>query len=143
MPGARVLVVDDDEPTVRLTTLILNAAGYEVVAETDPAAAYERAEAGEQFDLAVLDVVMPVMSGEALSARLRKLNPDLKVLYVTGFDDALFQARPVLWQGESFLEKPVTVDSLREAVAMAIYGRTSAPASSQRPASSTDAKTPI
>jgi two-component system, cell cycle sensor histidine kinase and response regulator CckA len=74
------------------------------------------------FDLAILDVVMPTLSGEILAAHLRRHDPDLRILYITGYDDALFQARPMLWEGESFLEKPFTPAALIEAVSMALRG---------------------
>jgi len=123
----RVLVVDDDETMVAFIERVLVDAGHDVVAATRPDAALARADAGERFDLAVLDVVMPHLSGDMLAARLRQHDPDLPVLYVTGFDEALFQARPVLWNRESFLEKPFTIQALLEAVAMALFGRTSPP----------------
>ena len=123
----KLLVVDDDEPMVHVIEQILSRVGYDVVTETEPEAAVARAEAGEHFDLALLDVVMPRLSGETLAAHLRRRDPDLKVLYVTGYDDALFRARPVLWEGESFLEKPFTPEGLREAVSVALFGMTSPP----------------
>jgi hypothetical protein len=48
------------------------------------------------------------------------------VLYVTGFIDSLMNVRP-LWEGEAFLEKPTTKDSLREAASMLLYGTTTKP----------------
>lgn len=127
IPMPTLLVVDDDERTVTVIQGLLAAAGYEVESTADPTIAAKWADAGRKFDLAVLDVVMPRLSGEQLAARLRQHDPDLKILYVTGFDEALFQARPQLWAGEAFLEKPFTPEGLREAVAMALYGRTSPP----------------
>jgi two-component system cell cycle sensor histidine kinase/response regulator CckA len=126
----KLLVVDDEEPTVLLIQRILLRAGYDVVTATQPIVAAQRAELGERFDLVVLDVAMPQLSGEMLAARMRHHDPDLKVLYVTGYDEALFQAHPVLWEGESYLEKPFTSEGLQQAVALALYGTTSKPADS-------------
>src|SRR5262245_34012812 len=123
----KVLVVDDEETVVALIVRLLQKASYEVIGETSPQRALARAESGERFDLAVLDVVMPDLSGDALAAALRQHDPDLPVLYVTGFDEALFQARPVLWERESFLVKPFTNKGLYEAVSIALYGRTLPP----------------
>ena len=122
MPPPKILVVDDEPPVAQLIETVLREAGYDVVALTQPAAAAARAEAGEQFALAVLDVVMPELTGDALASQLRRQQLDLRILYVTGYDEALFQARPVLWEGEAFLAKPFTPQGLREAVAMALYG---------------------
>jgi FixJ family two-component response regulator len=63
--------------------------------------------------------------------RIRTTRPRLKVLYVTGFIDSLMNVRP-LWEGEAFLEKPITVDSLREAVSTLLYGTPTKPPTSER-----------
>lgn len=123
----KLLVVDDDAPTVDYIRALLTEAGYDVVAMTSPNAALARSEEGERFDLAVLDVVMPELSGDVLAARLRRISPDLPILFVTGFEEALFQARPLLWDGEAFLNKPFTPAALCEAVSMAIWATLSPP----------------
>jgi CheY-like chemotaxis protein len=71
---------------------------------------------------------MPDMGGAEMVRRIRAMRPDLKVLYVIGFVDSLMNERP-LWEGEAFLEKPVTADNLREAVSMLLYGTTKPPTS--------------
>jgi FixJ family two-component response regulator len=68
---------------------------------------------------------MPDMTGAALAARIREGDPDLKVLYLTGHPDRLFDEKHVLLIEEAFLEKPVTASGLREAVSQAINGTVS------------------
>ena len=51
------------------------------------------------------------------------------MLYVTGFSDGLFRDKPVLWDGEAFLEKPFSLASIGEAVSLLYYGHISAAAS--------------
>jgi hypothetical protein len=53
----------------------------------------------------------------------------IKVLYVTGFADVLFTERRTLWEDEAFVEKPVSMLALREAVSLALFGHTRGPAS--------------
>ena len=125
MGAPRVLVVDDDAAMAALIAQVLRLTGYVVVELTRPTDALARAEAGERFELAVLDVVMPELTGDTLAASLRRTQPDLPILYVTGFDEVLFHARPLLWKGESFLEKPFTLESLTQAVSLALHGTTS------------------
>jgi DNA-binding response OmpR family regulator len=123
----RVLVVDDEAAMAGLISGILAADGYDVVTETDPTAARRRVEAGERYDLAVLDVVMPALSGDELARIIHRHHDAIRVLFVTGFDEALFQARPTLWESEAFLGKPFTTDGLLEAVSMVLYGTTRPP----------------
>jgi FixJ family two-component response regulator len=55
-------------------------------------------------------------------SRIRAIRPDLKVLFVTGHADLLMET-PRQWEGEAFLEKPFTEESLREAVSLLLSGR--------------------
>ena len=111
---------------VQLISSLLGEEGHEVVGEVDSEAAARRIQQGERFDLAVLDVVMPRISGDALADMLRRHDYDANVLFVTGYNDALFQARPILREGEQFLDKPFTREGLLEAVRMAVRGATHA-----------------
>ena len=119
---AKLLIVDDEPAMCELVTTILSAEGHETTSVVHSADAVKRIEDGEQFDLAVLDVMMPGVTGDELARRMRLRDPDVKVLFVTGFSEALFTARPVLWGGESFLEKPFTAAGLCEAVSLSLYG---------------------
>jgi CheY-like chemotaxis protein len=58
------------------------------------------------------------MNGDELARRLRLMQPDLPVVYLTGFSERLFVERRVLWQGEAFLDKPCTPKGLLEAVSL-------------------------
>ena len=78
-----------------------------------------------KIDLLITDVKMPEMEGHELSSCLRRQNPDLKVLYVTGFADHLFEKKDRLWDLEAYLDKPFTQKALNEAVALLMSGRLS------------------
>src|SRR5262249_2024894 len=119
---AKILIVDDEPAMCALISDIVTASGYHATSDTRGDAAIARLEAGERFDLAVLDVVMPAMSGNDLAREIRRHDPDAKVLFVTGHNEALFDARPILWHDESFLDKPFTPAGLLEAVSLALYG---------------------
>ena len=64
------------------------------------------------------------MEGDELARRVRALEPDLKVLYLTSHADRLFDAKPQLWAEEAYLDKPFTREGLREAIALLLFGRT-------------------
>lgn len=61
----------------QLLDAMLCETGYDVIALTRPTAALARVKAGEQLDLAVLDMVMPGVAGVELAAQLRTIHPDL------------------------------------------------------------------
>jgi CheY-like chemotaxis protein len=117
-----VLVVDDEAPVRQMERRILEKDGYQIVEAADGAEAIALIEKGQALDLLIADLDMPELAGEEMVRRIRATRPDLKVLYVTGNIDRLLDVRQTLWAGEAFLDKPFTVDGLREAVAMLLYG---------------------
>jgi len=52
------------------------------------------------------------------------VEPDVKVLYMTSHADLLFEAKSQLWAGEAYLDKPLTREGLRDAVALLLFSRT-------------------
>jgi two-component system, cell cycle sensor histidine kinase and response regulator CckA len=121
---SRVLVVDDDDAVRVFVKRILDEEGYVVDASATGPDALTRIQDGQVYDLVVADVCMPEMSGPQLIARMRQRGSDAKVLYVTGFADQLFDERDEqLWADEAFLDKPYTVQGLREAVSLLLHGQ--------------------
>ena len=124
----RILVVDDEEQICRLVARLLTRAGYEVECANDAEDAMETFGNGGKFDLVVTDVRMPGMSGPRLVEQLRRFQPGIKVLYLTGYADQLFFERLSLWEDESFLDKPFSTPGLLESVSLIVHGHTSPPA---------------
>jgi CheY-like chemotaxis protein len=120
----RVLVVDDEESIRTYATRLLSNAGYAVQTAADGPEALEVVTHTPPFDLFVLDVVMPQMNGDELARRLRQENPDAKALYFTGYPDKLLAFRKMLWENEAFIEKPVSLNGLLEAVALMLTDHT-------------------
>jgi two-component system cell cycle sensor histidine kinase/response regulator CckA len=118
----RILVVDDEEPVRNFVDRVLRDAGYETVLAGSGNDALKAAEAGP-FDLLVTDVMMPQMNGDEVARRLRLIDPQLKVLYLTGFADQLFKDKLTLWEGEAYLDKPCSVKGLQQAVSLLASGK--------------------
>ena len=123
----RLLVVDDEVPVLKLVTRILATDNYEIAsAESGEAAVRVMAQPGfPGVDLLVTDLMMPGMSGRELAAVVRKSNPQVRVLYVTGFADTLFTGVNELGPAESFIEKPFGADGLLEATRLLMFGQIS------------------
>jgi len=126
-PSFRVLIVDQEESSRRFLEAVLKQPGYETALAASGGEAIGVAESRGPFDLLVTDVGLREMAGDELARRLRWMDPDLKILYLTDADARLFEERTALWEEEAFLEKPVTAQGLLEAVALMLVGRIPAP----------------
>jgi two-component system cell cycle sensor histidine kinase/response regulator CckA len=116
-----VLIVDDEPALVKLGKRALESAGYRVIVAHSGAEALTVSSA-ERVQLLLTDLNMPGMSGRALAMELRKAHDGLKILYLTAHADELFGLVNLLEADEAFLEKPVTAEALRDAVAMHLFG---------------------
>ena len=125
--GLRVLVVDDEEAVRSFADRVLRDAGYEVRVASDGPEALRVIEQQRPFNLCVIDLMMPEMSGDELARQIRRADPDVKVLYFTGYSDRLFKEKVTLWADEAFLDKPCSVKGLLQAVSLLLFGRVDAP----------------
>ena len=83
-PIRRILLAEDDEAMRAFLARALNKAGYEVVSFNNGADALERLKQ-EPFTLLLTDIVMPRMDGIELARRASSLDPDIKIMFITGF----------------------------------------------------------
>jgi PAS domain S-box-containing protein len=122
--GGTVLVVEDDDVLRAVTVRILQGAGYRVLAAAGGREALAQAtvEAGP-LHVALLDVVMPVMSGIEVAAALRRVRPEAALLYVSGVRDgaALHDAAD---PAVPLLSKPFSPEALLAAVAERVRAAT-------------------
>jgi two-component system cell cycle sensor histidine kinase/response regulator CckA len=116
-PPPTILAVDDDRSVLGLLDQILRDAGYRVVLADggwSAIQAYEKCV--EKVSLLLTDVIMPDLTGPVIAERLRARQPDLRVLFISGFHDADLVQRFVTRKGFSLLPKPFTVDGLLRVV---------------------------
>jgi two-component system, cell cycle sensor histidine kinase and response regulator CckA len=118
-----ILLVEDEEGLRTLNARGLQSRGYTVIQAGNGFEALEELERqGGQVDLVVSDVVMPEMDGPALMKELRKRNPDIKIIFVSGYaEDAFEKSLPdrTLFR---FLPKPFTLKQLVTAVKESMAG---------------------
>lgn len=107
-----ILLVEDDAAVSEVTAALLDRSGYNVLKAESAAEALALSQAKvEGIDLVITDVIMPNMSGMELGARLRRLRPELRLLFMSGY--AGDQLKDYVQFPEiAFLEKPFTKESL-------------------------------
>lgn len=107
-----ILVVEDESSLRVLFERMLGELGYQVTLAADGNEALSLTENGLRPDILLTDVVMPGMSGPSLAATLRRQQPDLPVIFMSGYPDDAIDRHGGLESGIPFLQKPVTMSSL-------------------------------
>ncbi len=112
IPGATMLLVDDNAAFREMTEMALNSLGYSVQPCSTPEVALATASRSPNLELLITDVIMAKMNGIQLAAEIRQFCPKIRVLFCSGYPaSALARQGLDLTPGE-FLMKPITLGAL-------------------------------
>lgn len=118
-PLRRILLVDDESDVISVFKMILEMNGYEVDAHTSPLTALDNFKP-DFYGLLLLDIRMPAMSGFELYRKMRSIDNEVKVCFITAFEDYREEFResfPMLDEFKYFIRKPKAVEDLVNHVA--------------------------
>jgi len=111
--GATIILVEDDEVVRNVACRVLKRAGFAVLEAENGKEAIDLYEATDyNADLILTDVVMPEMGGSELAERVRRINPGVKILFMSGYTEDKVIRDNLMAPGAAFLEKPFTPDML-------------------------------
>ena len=115
---AKTVLVVDDNPQVRTFVMeVLRAGGFDVLeAGSLPEAESLCRKRGSPIDLLLTDVAMPGGSGASVADALRKLQPGLRMIYMSGHGENIITQNLLLQPGVAFLSKPFTPEALSRKV---------------------------
>lgn len=119
--GKRVFIVDDEDMVRAITEQMLSSYGFQTISCGDPLEALKifRQKQGE-IDLVILDMIMPQMNGREVFSKMKEINPDVRVLFASGFSEH-DEASEILKMGiKGFVQKPARVSQLLEAIEKAL-----------------------
>ena len=117
--AVRILVVDDESIVLSLVRDALEDEGYQINTASEGIEALELLKR-EKTDLLITDIRMPHMEGTELVRRARDMNPDIGVIYMTGYAN-LNSAKDAIKQGAfDYIMKPFELNEIRQAVHKAI-----------------------
>lgn len=121
--GCTILVAEDREPVRELARATLEKAGYEVLtAENGEMAAEIYRERNGKVDLLLTDVIMPKKEGPELALELLADNPNLRVVYMSGFISEGQAMREIIGKTGVFIQKPFDPDDLVRVVSELVLG---------------------
>src|SRR5437660_12064292 len=109
-----VLVVDDEPEIRKLVSAMVTQFGYTALTADSGEHAlklYKNHDA--PIEMLITDVIAPGMSGPMLADKLTAIQPDLKVLYISGYDNTHVVQKYVVEKGHALLTKPFTVEEMQ------------------------------
>ncbi len=118
-----ILLIEDEQAIRVLCERSLRAQGYQVLAAASGSEAIELfSKSPDKIDILVTDLMMPNMSGRELADELRSKNPDLLVLYISGYSDDLSIQEGVHEGRDTLLQKPFLPGDLARKVREVLDG---------------------
>jgi PAS domain S-box-containing protein len=116
--GETVLVVEDEIDLRKMIVRALERVGYRVLEATGGEQALALVEGSDsKLDLLITDVVMPGIRGTEVAQKLSQSEPELKVLYMSGYTDNAMFHQKLLGADVAFIQKPFTLEALEQKVA--------------------------
>ena len=121
--GETILIVEDDPQVLENTSIMLENLGYKVLSAGNPNEALRIfRERHAQIDLLFTDIIMPDMNGLQLSKEVEKINPNVSVVFMSGYTADILDERGFLQEGLHFIEKPLTISKLATTINDALSG---------------------
>lgn len=118
--GEKILVVDDESSLATFVDNMLSDNGYQCVTRSSSIKALEVfSSAPMQFAMLITDQTMPALTGMGLIAQVRKYNPDLPVILMTGYSDTI-NKEEANRQGIAYINKPFNSEDLLSCVASSL-----------------------
>jgi two-component system cell cycle response regulator CpdR len=109
---ARILLAEDDDSLRTFLTSNLSRAGHSVESFPDGDTAWEALEQGAEFDLLLTDIVMPGIDGIELARRGAERDPNMKIVFITGFAAVALSAQSKAPKDAKVLSKPFHLKDL-------------------------------
>ncbi len=107
----RILLAEDDDSMRGFLVRALEKAGYDVIAYANGEEAFERMKT-DPFTLLLTDIVMPKMDGIELARRASELDPELKIMFITGFAAVVLNSDVAAPKDARVLSKPFHLKDL-------------------------------
>lgn len=117
-----VLLVEDEAMVRTVAERALSRQGYTVLTASNGEEALEIVARGDEIDLLITDVVMPIMDGPTMVREARLTRPDLPILFMSGYAEEQLR-RSIDFENVSFLPKPFSVQQLSEAARRSLSSR--------------------
>ncbi len=117
-----VLVIDDEKNVADVISGMLESLGYQTTIVDSGRKAINLYKKKKRFDVVVLDINMPEMSGKETFARLKEIEPNVRVIISTGYSNRAMEDIPWRNAVEAFLQKPYQIEELSKTIRLVLDG---------------------
>ena len=116
--GELILLVDDEPMVLEMGADVLESLGYRVLQASDGLEAVEIFQTHQnEIALVITDIVMPKLGGMETAERIRQIQPNIKIIFSTGYDPDSTLTKSILANHELILSKPYHIKDLSTAIA--------------------------
>ena len=116
---SKILIVEDEKRIARFLQIELNHEGFETVIESNGKRAFERI-VQENYNLVLLDVMLPEMDGITICQRVRELSSDVPIIMLTAKDDVEDKVNGLDVGADDYMTKPFAVPELLARIRVAL-----------------------
>lgn len=117
-----VLLAEDDEAVRELIRVVLDRFGYKVIGAVDGEDAVIKFKENRDIELVILDVIMPKKDGKTAYQDMKKVRPEIKAIFTSGYSTDIIDEKGVLEEGVNFIPKPVLPNDLLRKVREVLDG---------------------
>ncbi len=118
-----ILIVEDKEDVLQFTTNALISLGYKVFSAHNGKEALKILTSNNNLiDLIITDIVMPELNGKELAEQVKKLYPNIKIIFVSGYTDDIILQKDLYSNDIEFLHKPFSIKTLSQVVRKVLDG---------------------
>ena len=115
--GEVLLLVEDDLVVMKMTKMLLERLGYQVIIAGAPGAAINLAkEHHDKIDLLITDVIMPGMDGNKLAKQVQLIHPETRTLFMSGYTASIIEQQNILDENVNFIQKPFSLQDMARKV---------------------------
>lgn len=111
----KILIIDDEKPTLSMARLLLGALGYDVLTAENGPAGIELFEK-ERPEIVLTDIKMPGMDGFAVLEKVKSIDPSAQVVVITGHGDVDLAKKAMDREATDFIHKPIEKEALEAAL---------------------------
>jgi DNA-binding NtrC family response regulator len=115
MKMTKILIIDDEKPTLQMLSLFLEACGYQVFVAENQARGVEQFQR-ERPSIVLTDIKMPGKDGFAALSRIKAIEPRTEVIVITGHGDKDLARQAIDMGASAFFNKPLDTDALDKTI---------------------------